>query len=123
MLLGDGSPDPASLVLPVETLGIRGDFNQAATPRALVAYRAGLTYFHGGLSLEEALMPVISIRIRVLEKKGEILGEGAGAAYPGGAGQSNRTGNGLCGIIIGGNSEIPINGNMLEPGNRARSLR
>jgi hypothetical protein len=71
MLLGDGSPDPANLVLPAETLGIRGDFNQAAMPRALVAYRAGLTYFHGGLSLQEALVPVISVRIRAPEKKVE----------------------------------------------------
>ncbi len=32
---------PANLVMPAETLGIRGDFNQAALPRAMVAYRAG----------------------------------------------------------------------------------
>ncbi len=71
MLLGDGSTDPANLVLAVETTGIRGDFNQAATPRALVSYRAGLTYFHGGLSLQEALVPVISVRMRAPEKKVE----------------------------------------------------
>jgi hypothetical protein len=74
MLLGDGgsaTTDPANLVLPTETLGIRGEFNQAAMPRALVAYRAGLTYFHGGLSLQEALVPVISVRIRAPEKKVE----------------------------------------------------
>ena len=71
MLLGDGSADPANLVLTAEALGIRGDFNQAAMPRALVAYRVGLTYFHGGFSLQEALVPVISVRIRVPEKKAE----------------------------------------------------
>lgn len=71
MLLGDGTGDPANLILPSEALGLRGDFNQAATPRALVAYRAGLTYFHGGLSLQEALVPVISVRIRAQEKKAE----------------------------------------------------
>jgi hypothetical protein len=72
MLLGDGGiagPDPANLVLPAETLGMRGDFHQASVPRALVAYRAGLTYFHGGLSLQEALVPVITVRLRAPEKK------------------------------------------------------
>lgn len=74
MLLGDGaSADPGNLMLSVDALGIRGDFNQAATPRALVAYRAGLTYFHGGLSLPEALVPVISLRMRTPEKKAETL--------------------------------------------------
>jgi hypothetical protein len=71
MLLGDGSPDAFNLVLPAEMLGIRGDFTQAAVPRTLVAYRAGMTYFHGGLSLQEALVPVISVRIRAPEKKAE----------------------------------------------------
>jgi len=69
MLLGDGVADPANLVLPVETLGMRADFNQAAVPRALVVYRAGLTYFHGGVSLQEAIVPVISVRLHSPEKK------------------------------------------------------
>ena len=74
MLLGDGGSaiaDTANLVLPIEMLGMRGGFNQAAAPRALVAYRAGLTYFHGGISLQEAIVPVISVRLRTPEKKTE----------------------------------------------------
>lgn len=63
MLLGDGSSDAGSLVLPAEHLGVRGEFRQVATPRALVAYRAGLTYFHGGASLQEAVVPVIALRL------------------------------------------------------------
>lgn len=63
-LLGDGIEDLANLVLPAETLGIRGDFNQIAVPRALVSYRAGQWYFHGGMSLQEAVVPVISVHIR-----------------------------------------------------------
>ncbi|MDQ4044273.1 MAG: PglZ domain-containing protein, partial [Chloroflexota bacterium] len=66
-LLGDGAGDAANFVLPAERLGIRGDFSQAAGPRALVAYRAGQTYFHGGVSLQEAVVPVISIRLRGAE--------------------------------------------------------
>ena len=37
----------------------------------MVAYRSGLFYFHGGASLQEALVPVISVRIRAPEKKVE----------------------------------------------------
>jgi hypothetical protein len=64
ILLGDGNEDAANLVLPTERLGIPGEFSQAAIPRALVAYRAGQVYLHGGLSLQEALVPVINVRMR-----------------------------------------------------------
>jgi len=66
-LLGDGIGDASNLVLPSEMYGIKGDFNQVAVPRALVAYRAGQWYFHGGISLQEAIIPVIAVRIRAAE--------------------------------------------------------
>lgn len=69
MLLGAGAGDSANLVLPAENLGILGDFNQAALPRAMAAYRAGLSYFHGGASLQEALVPVISLRLSAVEPR------------------------------------------------------
>ncbi len=69
MLLGDGNPDASNLVLPADFLGIKGAFNQAAVPRAMVAYRAGVTYFHGGLSLQEAVVPVIAVKITPLAPK------------------------------------------------------
>lgn len=64
LLLGDGAADSHNFVLPASALGIRGDFGQAAGPRGLVAYRAGMTYLHGGASLQELLVPVISLRLR-----------------------------------------------------------
>jgi len=72
LLLGDGAGDANNLVMSCESLGIHGDFAQVAIPKGLVAYRAGLSYFHGGASLQEALVPVISVRIREPEKKAEI---------------------------------------------------
>lgn len=69
MLLGDGAGDANNLVMSCESLGIPGDFSQAALPKSMVAYRTGLSYFHGGASLQEALVPVISVRIRMPEKK------------------------------------------------------
>ena len=71
MLLGDGTPDKDNLVIASTFLGIRGDFNQVAVPRALVTYRAGMTYFHGGISLQEAIVPVILLRLHAPEKKSE----------------------------------------------------
>ena len=64
ILLGDGSPDPSHFLVSAEQLGIRGDYRQVAGPRAMVAYRAGQSYFHGGASLQEALVPVIHVRMQ-----------------------------------------------------------
>ncbi|MEW5818369.1 MAG: PglZ domain-containing protein, partial [Spirochaetota bacterium] len=63
-LLGDGSPDNANFVVSAEQAGIRGDFSQMAGPRGLVSYRAGELYFHGGVSLQECILPVITARLK-----------------------------------------------------------
>jgi hypothetical protein len=68
LLLGDGSGDDHNFMVSAESLGIRGDFNQAAGPRAMVAYRAGQVYFHGGASLQETVVPVIGIRLQAEER-------------------------------------------------------
>lgn len=70
-LLGAGQPDSNNMVVAAEQLGIRGEFSQVAVPRALVAYRDGLSYFHGGLSLQEAIVPVIEMRLKVEDEKPE----------------------------------------------------
>ena len=67
LLLGDGTADNNNWVLDAAKLGIRGDFAQAAGPRALVAYRAGETYLHGGASLPEAIVPYLQIKLKTAE--------------------------------------------------------
>jgi hypothetical protein len=69
ILLGDGSEDGSNLVMPAESLGIHGDFNQVAVPRAMVAYSAGYKYFHGGISLQEAIVPIIELKLTPIEEK------------------------------------------------------
>lgn len=69
MLLGDGSGDAANVVLAKEKLGIRGDFNQVAIPYSMVAYRSNQCYFHGGASLQEAIVPVITLQMKSFEKQ------------------------------------------------------
>ncbi|MDT3683242.1 MAG: PglZ domain-containing protein [Truepera sp.] len=63
MLLGDGTPDGHNLVVGAEKLGIKGDFAQVAMPRGMVSYRSGHLYFHGGASLQEAVVPVLVARL------------------------------------------------------------
>ena len=68
-LLGDGTADSHNFVVSAEKLGIRGDFRQVAGPRSMAPYRAGMLYFHGGASLQEAVVPVLIGRLRAAEEK------------------------------------------------------
>ncbi len=63
MLLGNGAEDNHNLILDTDKLGIRGSFTQAALPRTMAPYKAGHLYFHGGVSLAEAIVPVLVVRL------------------------------------------------------------
>lgn len=63
--LGDGSGDNNHFIVPTEKLGIRGDFSKLAAPHTLAAYRSGLLYYHGGISLQECVVPVITMQLKV----------------------------------------------------------
>jgi hypothetical protein len=63
LMLGDGTADAHNFVMPAEKLGIRGAFAQCAGPRSMAPYRAGHLYFHGGISLAEAVVPVLAIKL------------------------------------------------------------
>lgn len=62
--LGDGAGDSNHLMLSAEKMGIRGDFAKLATPYSLAAYRSGLLYYHGGISLQECVVPVITMQLK-----------------------------------------------------------
>ena len=62
---GLGRPDSHNLVLAADRLGIKAQgFTEVALPRSLAPYRAGHLYFHGGLSLQEAVVPVLVARLQ-----------------------------------------------------------
>lgn len=63
-LLGEGEPDTVNFVLPAEKAGIHGDFQKLGGPRSMAPYRKGIRYFHGGVSLQEALVPVITVSLK-----------------------------------------------------------
>jgi hypothetical protein len=68
MMLGDGVSDSHSFVLSANRLGIKGAFSQCAGPKSMAPYRAGYLYFHGGLSLPEAVLPVLVARLERVRK-------------------------------------------------------
>ncbi len=68
-LLGQGSADDHNFVVSAEKVGIRGDFSQFGGPRSLAPYRKGLSYFHGGASLQEAIVPVLTVRLQTAQTK------------------------------------------------------
>jgi len=63
-LLGDGAADSANFAIPSERVGIRGDFAMFAGPRSMAPYSRGRLYFHGGASLQEAVVPVLTVRLQ-----------------------------------------------------------
>jgi hypothetical protein len=68
-LLGEGYSDSANLVLKREHVGIRGEFTDYAVPKALVPYERGNLYFHEGLSLQECVLPCLSVELKPKTKR------------------------------------------------------
>jgi hypothetical protein len=62
-LFGDGAADSHNFVVSAAKVGVRGDFNQVAGPRSMAPYKAGLLYFHGGASLQELVVPVLTVKL------------------------------------------------------------
>lgn len=67
-LLGDGTADSHSFVVSAEKLGVRGEFAQVGGPRSMAPYRSGMLYFHGGASLQEAVVPVLVAKLGSAEQ-------------------------------------------------------
>lgn len=66
--LGEGGADNNHLVVSAEKMGIRGDFPQFAAPLTLASYRSGLLYYHGGISLQECVVPVITMQLKAVDQ-------------------------------------------------------
>jgi hypothetical protein len=64
MLVGEGEGDAHSFSLPVQKLGVKATFSRIAGPRSMAPYRTGVLFFHGGLSLQEAIVPVLRVKFK-----------------------------------------------------------
>jgi len=62
-MLGNGSGDSNHFLLDADRAGIRGDFAKLAGPLSMASYRSGMAYYHGGASLQECVVPVITIQL------------------------------------------------------------
>jgi PglZ domain len=60
-LLGKGSSGEGVLVFNKSEVGIQGDFEDYVVPRSLGTFKKGHPYFHEGLSLQECVLPVITV--------------------------------------------------------------
>ncbi len=72
-LLGTGSADTHNFVIPAGKAGIRGNIECFGAPRSLAPYRRGLRFFHGGPSLQEAIVPAITIALRDQAEREPVL--------------------------------------------------
>lgn len=64
-LLGEGNADSNNFTLAADKAGVRGAFAKLAGPRSMAPYRSGMLYFHGGASLQEAVVPVLTAKLDV----------------------------------------------------------
>lgn len=83
-LLGEGAADAGNFVVAAEKVSIRGDFSSFGGPRNMVPYRRGLIYFHGGASLQEAIVPLLTVRLRHTTQP-ELVKAKVTLSYKGGA--------------------------------------
>ena len=67
-MLGEGSSDTHHYLLSAEKAGIRGDFSSIAGPLSMASYKAGILYYHGGASLQECIVPVITLQLDASEQ-------------------------------------------------------
>lgn len=70
-LLGQGEGDGANLMLKRSEVGIPGDFEHYAVPRALVPYSRGQMFYHEGLSLQECVLPCLTVDLEPSAKAGK----------------------------------------------------
>lgn len=60
-LLGDGARTAATVLIDAAQAAVPGYEKRFATPNGLGSFVAGVRYVHGGLSLQECVLPVITI--------------------------------------------------------------
>lgn len=70
-LLGQGEGDGANLMLKRSEVGIPGDFEHYAVPRGLVPYSRGQMFYHEGLSLQECVLPCLTVDLEPSAKAGK----------------------------------------------------
>lgn len=63
-LLGRGSANAATVAFDAADVGIKTDAPNYVVPKTLGTFQKGVLYFHQGLSLQECVLPLITIEIK-----------------------------------------------------------
>ncbi len=58
------APGPGVVIFKAGHVGIQGDPDEICVPVGFKGFSAGASYFHEGIRLQEALVPVIVVRVR-----------------------------------------------------------
>lgn len=73
-MLGAGQPDGANVLLKRGDVGIPGEFEEFAAPKSLVPYSRGQIYYHEGLSLQECVLPCLTVRLKAETQQAQQAG-------------------------------------------------
>ena len=68
-LLGKGSSGHNVRVFEKSKVGIAGDFDDYAVPTTFGTFRKGKPYYHAGLSLQECVLPVITVNLKTTSRE------------------------------------------------------
>ena len=72
-LLGEGEANAPTLVFKAADMGIPGPVRNYAVPRTLGAFVQGELYYHEGLSLQECVVPCMTIELAPTEKPDRVI--------------------------------------------------
>jgi hypothetical protein len=72
-LLGEGEANAQTLVFKAADIGIPGDVRNYAVPRSLGPFVHGELYYHEGLSLQECVVPCMTIELAPSEKRDGVV--------------------------------------------------
>ena len=67
-LIGEGVRGHGTAVFRKEDLGVEGDLQEIVVPLSLGAFKTGSTFMHSGLSLQECIVPVVTIELGPVAK-------------------------------------------------------
>jgi len=68
-LLGSGSAGMGTVAFEAENVGIKGEVDTLVVPRSFGTFSRTTPYFHGGLSLQECVIPVLCVRTKTKAPK------------------------------------------------------
>jgi hypothetical protein len=75
-LVGKGAGNDSTEVFDVGKVGIRGDAEHYVVPKTLGSFIANQRYFHSGFSIQECLLPVLSVPLKATPDENETAEDG-----------------------------------------------